>query len=116
MTFHLDEGQLAETGAALCVSDGDLAVVFDPPASAQDVVDARGDFVPFIVISEPARTHDGSERVGRHEPQLVFAKVVSTRFGFNQQHVFSIQVENFARLKIELRPTPSPPEAFFYTA
>lgn len=54
--FYLDKGQLAEAGAALCVSDGDLPVVFDPPASTEDVVHTGGDFVPLIVISKPKNT------------------------------------------------------------
>lgn len=53
---YLDEGQLAEAGAALGVPDGDLAVVLDPPPAAQDVVHAGGDFVPLVVISKPAET------------------------------------------------------------
>lgn len=54
--FHLDEGQFAEAGTALCVSDGDLPVVFDPPPSTEDVVHTGGDFVPLIVISKPENT------------------------------------------------------------
>lgn len=54
--FYLDKGQLAEAGTALCVSDGDLPVVFDPPPSAQDVVHTCGDFVPLVVISKPKNT------------------------------------------------------------
>lgn len=53
---HLDEGELAEAGAALGVPDGDLAVVLDPPPPAEDVVHARGDLVPLIVIAEPEST------------------------------------------------------------
>lgn len=51
--LYLDEGKFAEAGAALCVSDGDLPIVFDPPSPAEDVVYTGGDFVPFIVISKP---------------------------------------------------------------
>lgn len=54
--FYLDEGQFAEAGTALCVSDGDLPVVFDPASPTEDVVYAGGDFVPFIVISKPKNT------------------------------------------------------------
>lgn len=57
MMIYLDEGEFAEAGAALRVSDGDLSVVFDPSSSTQDVVHAGGDFVPFIVISKPKNTH-----------------------------------------------------------
>lgn len=51
--FYLDKGEFAETCAALCVSDGDLSVVFDPPSSTEDVVHTRGDLVPFVLISKP---------------------------------------------------------------
>lgn len=54
--FYLDKGKFAEAGAALCVSDGDLPVVFNPPPSTEDVVYTGGDFVPFIVISKPNNT------------------------------------------------------------
>lgn len=51
--LYLDKGKFAEAGTALCVSDGDFPIVLDPPSSTEDVVYAGGDFVPFIVISEP---------------------------------------------------------------
>lgn len=51
--LYLDEGELAETGTALCVSDGDLPIVFDPPSTTQDVVYTGCDFVPFVLISKP---------------------------------------------------------------
>jgi len=51
--FYLNKGEFAEARAALCVSDGDLPVVFDPPSATEDVVHTGGDFVPFILISKP---------------------------------------------------------------
>lgn len=53
LSLYLDEGEFAKAGAALCVSDGDLPVVLDPPPSTEDVVHTGGDFVPLIVISKP---------------------------------------------------------------
>ena len=55
--IYLNKGQFAETSAALCVSDGDLSVMFDPSPSAEDVVHTRGDFIPFVVISKPGKAH-----------------------------------------------------------
>lgn len=54
--FYLDKCEFAEAGTALCVSDGDLSVVFDPPSSTEDVVYTRGDLVPFVLISKPKST------------------------------------------------------------
>lgn len=54
--FYLDKRKFAEASAALCISDGDLPVVFDPPSSTEDVVYTGGDFVPFIVIAKPTNT------------------------------------------------------------
>lgn len=54
--FYLNKCEFAEAGTALCVSDGDLSVVFDPPSSTEDVVYTRGDLVPFILISKPKST------------------------------------------------------------
>lgn len=56
--FYLDEGEFAEAGAALRVSDGNLPVVFNPPPSTEDVVYAGSDFVPLIVISKPTSSDE----------------------------------------------------------
>lgn len=58
LLFYLDKGEFAEAGAALGVSDGDLPIVFNPPPPAEDVVHARGDFVPFIVITKAKRQNN----------------------------------------------------------
>ena len=55
----LDEGELADAGAAPDVSDGDLPVVLDPAPAAQDVVNAGGDLVPLVVVAE---TGGGDEK------------------------------------------------------
>ena len=47
---HLDKGDLALADVTAAVLDGDLSIVLNPPLTAQDVVDARGDLVPFIVV------------------------------------------------------------------
>lgn len=47
---HLDEGDLAGAEVTLGVSDGHLAVVFQPPLLTQDVVDAGHHLVPLVVI------------------------------------------------------------------
>lgn len=54
--FYLDKCEFAEAGTALCVSDGDLSVVFNPPSSTEDVVYTRGDLVPLVLISKPKST------------------------------------------------------------
>lgn len=53
---HLDKSEFAEAGAALGVPDGDLAVVLDPPPSAEDVVHTRSDLVPLVVIAKSEST------------------------------------------------------------
>lgn len=55
--FYLNKGKFAKTSATLRVSDGDLSVMFDPPPSTEDVVHTGGDFIPFIMISKPAKKH-----------------------------------------------------------
>lgn len=48
---HLDKCELANANTAFGISNGYFAVVLDPPPPTEDVVYARGDFIPHVVIS-----------------------------------------------------------------
>lgn len=56
---HLAEGELAVTGAVLCVPDEHLSIVLDPALATQDVVNAGCHLVPLEVVPKPERDREG---------------------------------------------------------
>lgn len=59
---HLDKSDFTLAGVTVDIFDGHLSVVFDPPLTAQDVMDAGRHFVPFVVVPKPVdvrRAHIG---------------------------------------------------------
>lgn len=52
---YFAEGELAVVGAVLRVPDQHLSIMLDPALAAQDVVDAGGHLIPFVVVPEPFR-------------------------------------------------------------
>lgn len=51
ITVYLDEGEFADAGTALGVSDCDLSIVLNPPSTTQDVVHTCGHFIPLIMVT-----------------------------------------------------------------
>lgn len=48
---YLDEGEFAEAGTTLGVSDCNLSIVLDPPSTTQNVVHTCGHFIPLIMVT-----------------------------------------------------------------
>lgn len=48
---YLDEGEFADAGTTLSVSDCDLSIVLDPPSTTQNVVHTCGHFIPLIMVT-----------------------------------------------------------------
>lgn len=51
LTEYLDEGEFADAGTTLGVSDRDLSIVLDPPSTTQNVVHTCGHFIPLIMVT-----------------------------------------------------------------
>lgn len=49
---YLNKSDLALTNITAGVSDGDLPIVLDPALPTENVVDARGHFVPLVMVSK----------------------------------------------------------------
>lgn len=53
---YLDEGEFADAGTSLGVSDCDLSIVLDPPSTTQNVVHTCGHFIPLIMVTTAAKS------------------------------------------------------------
>lgn len=58
ITIYLDKCEFANANTAFGISNGYFSIMLYPPPPTENVVYARGDFIPYIAISIPSEEYN----------------------------------------------------------